>query len=326
MKNNNAFSLIELLVAMAVLSILLGILLFSLDMVSSRYVDSEQRVEAIDRARATLELLTRELTPAVVDTRMQFVVFPAEELRDAGAATATEKSPVLVWLAPLGANGDLRLVGYYLDHNRDEERYRLKRMFIRPDNTNDYFPTLFSLENARDLSNRTDPISADWFLENWDQDAFDDIDASNDRDVVSSVADGVLGFWVQCYDTLGNPIPWLSESNNHPASDMMYNSASYFHMANTLPFDDGTSFAYLQETPQVMKAHRLPATIEIAIYTVGNDAISRLTEIPQMEQVLDATGSLDLEASINALKEELEEMGVREGELLTTRVKLSNGG
>ena len=40
---------------------------------------------------------------------------------------------------------------------------------------------------------------------------------------ISTAADGVLAFWVQCYDILGNPVPWLSNVENHPKSEMIYN-------------------------------------------------------------------------------------------------------
>lgn len=325
-KEANGFSLVELLTTLTVLSIIMLMLFGVFQSVSNTYIRSEEKVDANERARASLELFTRELTPAVVDTRMQFCILPGERLTDKGAQSVAENSPAVLWMAPLGKGGALRCVGYFLSRNTEDDRYRLKRIYIRDDNEDNYFPKLIDLENSGDVSFRTDPLTARWFTNNWNEEAFDDLTVGNEKVVVSTVAEGILGFWVQCYDTLGNPIPWLSEAENHPESDLMYNSAAYFHIANSRPFDDGKTFVYLAETPLVMKAHRLPAEIEMAIYSVGDDVFIRNqeTEIPPMSVILDDDGALDLDASVKDFEDKLIELKIN-GELLTTRVKLTNG-
>ena len=47
----------------------------------------------------------------------------------------------------------------------------------------------------------------------------------------AAVSDGVIAFWVQCLDILGNPVPILADAKNHPDTNLIYNSAGYFNMA-----------------------------------------------------------------------------------------------
>ncbi len=325
------FTVIELLVSFTVLSILMILLLGVLTPVSRSWSEAERRVESHQRARGALELLARELTPAVVDTRMQFVVMPGQQLATAGAMGIAPNSPSLVWMAPLGDDGELRCVGYYLYRDQARGFYRLKRIFIRPrlvddpEKRNPYFPRLVNHANTRDLSMRTDPVSAKWFLERWDEKAFAEEDLANDRAIVSTVADGVVGFWVQCHDLLGNPVPWLSEATRHPRSPLIYNSSAYFQMATTTPFDSGKSTQYLAETPQVMKANRVPAEIEFSLVVVDESVSLREYAVPVMANVLDRDGALDMEASVRDFLERLEEEGIDRSEVFTTRVKLVNG-
>lgn len=325
------FTLVEMLVAFAVLSGLMVLLLGAVTPVATQWRKAESRVETHQRARGALELLARELTPAVVDTRMQFVVLPGVDLEDAGATGIAAESPALIWMAPLGKDGELRCVGYYLFRDQSRGFYRLKRMFIRPYRTdlpdvpNPYFPRLVNHKDTRDLSMRTDPVSAKWFLERWDEKAFAEEDLSNERAIVSSVADGVLGFWVQCYDLLGNPVPSLSEAKYHPRSTLIYNSAAYFQMATTHPFDSGNSTEFLAETPQVMKANRVPTEIEFGLVVVDETVALRDVRVPDMTSVRDDQGVLDLEASIRETMANLETAGINQAKAFTTRVKLVNG-
>lgn len=318
------FSIIELLVAFSVLAILMAILLGAVPPVTSTWIESERRIETYQRARGALELITRELTPAVVDTRMQFVVLPGEKVLEVGAENVAPGSPALFWMAPLGEAGELRCVGYYLFRDDEKGFHRLKRIYIEPDNPDGYYPRLVNLEDARDLSMRTDPVTAKWFLENLDEAAFDEQDPDNDSVIVSSAADGVIAFWVQCYDLLGNPVPWLSQAPNHPSSDLMYNSAAYFQMATTLPFDSGETTEFLRLSKQVMKAHRVPSEVEITIVTIDTAVIAQGFEIPTMESLV-VDGKMDMDGSVQLFLSKLELAGIRGAEVFTTKVKLVNG-
>ncbi len=321
---SRGFSVLELLVAFSVLSILMVILLAAVPPVTSTWIESERRIETYQRARGALELLTRELTPAVVDTRMQFVVLPGEDLQDVGALNVAPLSPALFWMAPLGTSGELRCVGYYLFRDDEKQFFRLKRVYIKPDNPDGYYPRLINRENARDITMRTDPLSARWFLENLNELAFDEQDPDNDAVIVSTAADGVIAFWVQCFDLLGNPVTWLSQAKNHPSNDLIYNSSAYFQMATTKPFDSGESTEFLRKTTQVMKANRVPTEIEITLVTIDSGLLAREFEIPPMESLL-IDGKLDMDGSVQLFSKRLKEAGIDGTEIFTTRVKLVNG-
>lgn len=320
-----AFSILEMLVAVSVFSGLLLLLSSVVAVVTDAWVKSEQTIQTNQRARAALELFTREVTPAVVDTRMQFIVAPGEDLDVVSAHNIAPNSPAAFWMAPLGTGGELRCVGYYLYRNEELKHFRLKRIYIRENNEDGYFPKLVDLANARNVGMRTDPVTSKWFTANWEKEAFDDNSAGNQKVIVSTVADGVIAFWVQCLDLLGNPIPLVSESENHPRSDLLFNSAAYFHMATSTPFDNGDSFVYLAKSPFVMKAHRLPAEMEITIVTIGDVVLDRDYSIPRMENVINENGSLNIGKSVNLFFEKLKTVGIKDAEVYTTRVKLSNG-
>jgi prepilin-type N-terminal cleavage/methylation domain-containing protein len=319
------FTLLELLIAMAVFSIILLVLMSMTDTASNAWTRSEERVESAQSARATLELLSREMTPATIDTCQQFVVMPAETLSQCGAQGAVEHSQVAFWMAPLGKDGDLRAVGYYLQRVDERRFYRLKRIYIGPENE-DYYPAGFDSENPVDPSILADAEDAGRLLGTLNDDAFNDSDPSNNKSVVSTVADGVIALWIQCYDLLGNPIPWVSEDKDHPESTLMFNSAALFKMATSRPFENGKTFVYLPDHAGAVKGNRLPAAVEIAIVTLDNTTLDqRGTAIPAMENILTESGSLDLEASLSQFQKELLQRGFNNARTHSTRIKLATG-
>jgi len=319
------FTLVEMLVAFAVFALLISFLLSTLQPISSAWSESERRIQTYQRARGALELFARELTPAVVDTRMQFVMMPGTLLSDVGAPNVAPNSTALVWLAPLGENGDLRCVGYYLYRDEEKDFYRLKRLIVDAEHPKDYFPRLVNQLDARDLSMRTSAISAEWFLERWDKQAFDEEDVYNEDAIVSTAADGVIAFWIQCYDILGNPIPWVSDSKIHPDTDLHYNSAAFFQVATTEPFEDGQTTVYLAGHEFAMKANRVPAEVEVTLITIDDVTLIRGLTIPEMTNHLTDSGALDLEKSAAEFHEQLEANGIQTAKTFSTRVKLLNG-
>ncbi len=303
------------------------LLLFSsVSSVSNFWIEGERKIQGNQRARAALELLSREVTPAVVDTRMQFVIGPGSDLGGSGAQFVPEDSPYALWMAPIGKNGELRCCGFFLSRNTETEKYRLKRIFVESENPHGYFPNVFEAGADKSTKFRTSPTDSDWFIKNWDQQALNENYSEGERSVVSTVADGVIALWIQGFDILGNPIPHLSKSKNHPNSDLHFNSAAFFHMATSVPFDDGESFVYLAETDFTMKAHRLPAELEITIVTVGDAATARFAEIPPPENIFRDNGSMDVEKSLNQFLQALEQAEIPYPETYSVRTKLVNGG
>ncbi|MEI9898638.1 MAG: prepilin-type N-terminal cleavage/methylation domain-containing protein [Chthoniobacter sp.] len=323
-----AFTLVELLVSVALLTFLMLILVSITDSAGRAWREGQNRTEAFQSARTALEIVTRELTPAVVDTRMQFVVAPGTILTDAGATNVAPNSPAMLWMAPLGTDGGLCCVGYYLYRDDQRQFYRLKRIYIAPPDTakpSPYFPQMVSASNSQDPSLRTSPVNADWFTRTWDANAFNEEDVANDRAVVSSAADGIVALWVQCLDILGKPVPLVSKSTVHPPSALDYNSAAYFQVATSTAFENGRSFLYLAQTPQSMKANRVPAAVDLTLITVDSGVLAKGFSIPQQTNVYDATGALDVDASTKAYTAALQQNRIFNARTFSTRVKLVNG-
>jgi len=323
--DRRGFSLLEMLVAMAVLSTILIILASMLDSATGSWINSEEKVETLQNARTAIELMSRELAPATINTCEQFLVLPGEALANSGATTAVENSQAAFWMAPLGKDGDLRAVGYYLQRVDNRRFFRLKRYYVGPENE-DYFPRGFDPENVDDTSILSEEATPDRFLDRVDEAAFDDSDPENKKRVVSTVADGVIAMWIQCYDLLGNPIPWLSKDSIHPDSNLIFNSASMFVMATSKPFDNDTTFRYLPDKNSSFKGNRLPAALGITVVVLDSDNVERHAEdIPVMENIFTADGALDLQASLESYQKALLARGINKARTFSTRVKLATG-
>jgi prepilin-type N-terminal cleavage/methylation domain-containing protein len=321
-----AFTLVELLVSIALLSFLLLILASVTDSATRAWRDSQNHTDTLQSARTSLEILARELGPAVVDTRMQFVVAPGDILTKVGAQHVAPESPVLLWMAPLGEQGGLRCTGYYLYRDEARKFYRLKRLFIEPTGkTAPFFPRMINTANPRDPELRTSAVDAVWFTRQWNAQTFDEEDPSNDKVAVSAAADGVIAFWAQCLDALGNPIPLLAQDTIHPKSALHYNSAAYFQAATTTKFENGRSLLYLAQTPQTMKANRVPAAIDLTVVIVDHTILTRGLSVPSQINKLDSTGALDVEASVKDFQTRLQQNRIYSARTFTTRAKLVNG-
>lgn len=323
----HGFTLVEMMVSITLLAALLLILNTVTGAAGRAWREGQNHTDTFQTARTSLEIVSRELAPAVVDTRMQFVVAPASILTDRGATDVVASSNTLLWMAPLAEKGALACVGYYLARDEEQHFYRLKRIYITADEqqkSHVYFPQMTNEANARDISLRTSAVDAKWFTRGWNEAAFDEEDPNNDQVFVSTAADGVIGFWVRCVDLMGQTIPLLSEAEHHPKSDLLFNSAAYFNMTTSSVLAGGDSFIYLAKTAQSMKANRLPAAIEVTLMVIDRSALARGQRIPSppyliKDRVPDVEGSLEL------YQQELSKAGIHTARTFSTRVKLHNG-
>jgi hypothetical protein len=320
-----------MLVSVALLSFLMLMLVQITESTARAWQQGESRAETFQSARASLELLGRELTPSVVDTRTQFVIAPASILTAAGATNVAPNSPTILWMAPLGTDGSLRCVGYYLYQDSNRKFYRLKRIFIGPNdasgNVSPFFPAMADANNPRNPAVEPSPIDASWFTQTWNGTAFNDEDPQNSAAVVSPATDGVIAFWVQAIDLLGNPVPAVCDSTVHPKSSLYFNSAAYFESATSAPDPStGRSFFYLGKSTQSLKANRLPAAIDVTVVLLDNATLGRGVSLPQQSNVTNAnTGVLDVTASVQAYTAQLQTNHIYNARVFSTRVKLVNG-
>ncbi|MEM9479381.1 MAG: prepilin-type N-terminal cleavage/methylation domain-containing protein [Verrucomicrobiota bacterium] len=331
MPKHSAFTLVELITSMAIFSVMLLILTSMTGTVINTWTASETKVDTVQNARGALELITREMTPAVIDTRMQYVIMPGDAfVRDGSLAgvNIVEDAQVALWMAPLGEDGELRCVGYYLARDESSELYQLKRIFV-PEEDEDGDPhaafPLMRVVGTASRVRRTSPTNADFFLEGFNRRAFNENSRNSSRLIVSTVADYVVAFWVQAIDILGNEIQWVSNSRVHPGTRLHYNSAAFFHAATSTPFDDGSSFVYLSQTEQAMKGNRVPASVDITVATIDQVSLERGLVPPIQANIEDPRGFLDIEESVRLYMDELEELGFKNARSFSTRVKLLNG-
>jgi len=325
LRSGSAFTLVELLVSLGIVSTILLLLANATGTVATIWSQGERRVQTIQNARGALEMITREMTPAIVDTRMQYIILPGDELEDAGATQVPPQSPAALWMAPMGDQGDLRCLGIYLYRDDLNRRYQLKRLYIPPNHPSGYFPKFANRNDVTDTELRTSPLDASWFTRHWNEDAFNEEDINNKDVVVSTLADHVVALWLQPIDQLGNAIPWVSRSNHHPTTTLIYNSAAYFVTASSAPFSDGSSTRYMAHSDRVMRANRIPAALDITVITVDQTAIDSGLDIPAQINVF-ADDALNLAASIKAFQQQLSDNGIHTARAFSTRVKLLNGG
>ncbi len=146
----SAFSLIELLVAMAVLSLLVVMMLGLVDSAAKLWRDSENRVDAYREARAALGIMSRDLRNVVATTNTNFFLLNNDGAfgkTPAGAVTNTNNAGAAFFLSALPANAqiqggnrsDICEVGYYMGFARlpgdENQSLNLYRFFVSSDDT-----------------------------------------------------------------------------------------------------------------------------------------------------------------------------------------------
>jgi len=162
-----AFSLIELMVAMGILSILMLMMTVLLDQVQKSWRYSESRISQFREARVAFDLMTKNIGQASLNTywdladkdkdglfdgyfrtsELHFITLDAGSLNAGGGQTPVGKA--IFFQAPLGFSGDYRNLnnlfngrGYFVAFGGDEkfkpsfvdsaDRYRFRLMEFRP--------------------------------------------------------------------------------------------------------------------------------------------------------------------------------------------------
>lgn len=301
------FSLIELLVAIAALTLLVLLLVSLAGGVNRAWVAGEQQVSEFQDGRAILELISRELSQAVISPTLQFVQNPT---LPAGFPIRAYSDQIF-WMAPATstASGNLSEIGYYLAEDRSNpaltgaEIYQLRRFCVPPSDVANY--QIFTSPNQP-----TD-YSAPW------------VSSFLGTAVLSTpVASGVIAFWVRCFDTNGDLIPWLS-ANATGVGPMKFNSRAHFQPA--IP-GIASSFKYTNAVSTVT-ADLLPTSVELTIVTLDPKTFQRNPSIPA--QIGQATPD-DLfnppgAGVATSFLQQLVSNNIKSAHLFTTRVRLANG-
>jgi prepilin-type N-terminal cleavage/methylation domain-containing protein len=181
------FSLVELLVAMAVLAILSLVLLGVSNQVGNTWASGQNDNQNRMRARAALEFIGRELQAAFLspdpsDGSLQFVINPS--------TVTLRHHDAIFWQAPVATDtsrGDLAVVGYFVRWH--DGRGSLCRFFANPSD-----PASHLIDQH--------PATTDWVTDNL-------LDTVAPADKASHYAglflENVAGLWVEASARDGTP-------------------------------------------------------------------------------------------------------------------------
>lgn len=287
--NLRAFTLVELLLAMSILTVLVILLSSLLGGVSRAWISGEQQVETFQDGRAILELISRELDQAVISPKLQMVQNVSLP------STASERSAAsnLFWQANLTSTsaGDLCEVGYFLDSN-----FRLMRFFVPPTDTTNY----------QIFSSAPSDIAATW------------TGAAGTAALNTTISNNVIALWIRCFDANGDPIPWSSTAPP-PAAPMKFNSAAHFQ-----PAIPGVASSFKYTSANTFQAHLLPAFVELTIITIDSKSLLRSSNlVPAMPAV---AGPSEIPDAIDAFHRDLIANNVKNAHTFSTRVSLKARG
>ena len=290
-RDATAFTLIELLISMAILAAIAVLMTNILGGVNRVWTNGDQRVQNFQAGRAVTDLISRELSQAAISPRLQFVQDPTVPTT---TPVQAPNSRSLFWQAPLNttegkANCE---VGYYLVRDDANAIYQLKRLLIPPSDT-----TQFLIYNSPPSATRASWVTNADFAAN-----------------SSTVADGVIALWFRCFDGNGDPIPWLF-SNTGAASPITFNSAASFQ------WQTGTSSSFTYTGTSTAQAHRLPASVEVTIVTLDSTALVRKPVIPPIPAATDVN---NIPVQVAAFNASLRANGIQSARTFTTRIDLVN--
>ncbi|HEY5745789.1 MAG TPA: type II secretion system protein [Chryseolinea sp.] len=329
-----AFTLPEMMVSVAILSIVVVLLSSMVGAVNKAWLSGRQRVENFQNGRAILEMISRELSPALISNHLQFVQNPgtigAQNL-DALLSSGYSQVPnsdSLFWQAPFNGNsyGNVAEYGYFLTRNttKSPPEYQLQRFhFARdaasanpsPSPTPEYFifdgPTVYTGAGYT-AETRWLPVTEVPWLAHLTADQF--------QAVTTALSDGVIALWIRCLDANRDPIPWLKNAGSYSgASPLKYNSVAGFN-----PATPGTpnSFKYTDMNSTV-PANRLPDSVEITIVTVDSQTLLRQgSSIPTTMPEISSPD--EVPTAVTQFMNTLSASNITTAQVFSTTVRLTN--
>lgn len=131
-RKHTAFTLAELLIAISITVILVGILFRVFAAAASQWQAADQRIDTFRDARAALQIMTRDISRADVNGLAQMLT-----LSDVfgGATPPFAKEAYAITPIPNTGKSDLCTVGYYCSYDGVTKAYSLKRLFKGSDAT-----------------------------------------------------------------------------------------------------------------------------------------------------------------------------------------------
>lgn len=205
------FSLVELLVVSVIMSLLMLALVGIVSEVQRAWSRGSAHLDVVQRARAALDFMGRDLSQAIIGPELQFVQnppLPANAERAAGTDS-------LFWqMQPADTSGQgPMMVGYYVD-----DATQLRRLGVASNDSN------YTLGGPADATVGWLQIPVLY----------------SDPMYTPPLVDGVAGLWVRCLDSNGLPLPnttvpkTTTGSWGATADSLRYDSSSTF-VAHRLP-------------------------------------------------------------------------------------------
>lgn len=277
----SAFTLLELLVALAVFSLLVVALFAVVSQVSGAWQQAQARIESRQSGRAILDYLSRELQMAQLPAdRSLFYSSPTAQPQAAQLGLQFLINPPTVsasrflnpqaafWQIPVvgNSNGGMAEVGYFVrwDTNVAGQPRSMLCRFLAPPGDSNYF--IYSAPN------------------NWISDAIIDAVAPGVADPNQSAqsyrgwfADHVAGLWVKALDPQGNPIETNALGTAYATG--AYDSRKGYCYVET----NGTNVTesgYSAASTNYQMLATLPASVEVALVVLDARAASQLTSVP----------------------------------------------
>jgi type II secretory pathway component PulJ len=298
-----AFTIVEVLIATAILSVVVLLLASLLGGINRVWVSGEQKVETFQDGRAILELVSRELSQAVISPKLQFVQNPSLPV----GANQRVNSSNLFWQSALSStdSGNLCEVGYFLTEDA-QHNFQLKRFFVPPTDGTNY----------QIFANAPNDRSAVWVT------SFVGTPAAATLSTV--ISDSVVAFWARCFDSNGDLIPWLSSgattNGDTAAVPLQFNSAAHFQPAI---IGQSSSFKYTKQS-STAQAHLLPAAFELTIVTIDSKTLQRSrAAVPGLPAL---NGPQDVPAAVVTFNQGLITNKIQSARTFSTRVALKNPG
>ncbi len=133
-RNHKAFTIAELLVAIVVTLILVGILFRVFVATASQWQAADQRIDTFRDSRAALQIMTRDLGRADTNGAPQMLTL-TDFFSPSAPLTKFAKEVYAITPIPNTGKSDLCTVGYYCSYDTTTKAYSLKRLFKNSDST-----------------------------------------------------------------------------------------------------------------------------------------------------------------------------------------------
>jgi len=201
-KASGGFSLVELLVSMAVLTLIVGLLAQMLNQATTIWNQGEGNKERMQDLRALADFMGNELQAALLPVNrtskdnLEFVVNPTD------VADKFKNRDCVFWQTPLASNqdlGDVAEVGYFVkwdDTNAANPRPVLCRFFVNPGN-------LDSAGTAVPDPHFLIYASPNKWVTDTEIEAVAPGDNKEENNYKGLFAENVIGMWIDCLDKDG---------------------------------------------------------------------------------------------------------------------------